>query len=84
MAKEIYLICSECASKAGGKLPKDHVASFHRALCDRCLHCRDVTEPRDYGLNTDLTLRKKPSIYDVYLAAQDEKDKLRPPLKVKM
>ena len=83
-AKEIYLICSECANKAGGKWPRDHIASFQSAVCDKCLQSRSVTEPRDYGLNTDLTLRKKPSIYDIYLARQDEKDKLKPPLKVKM
>lgn len=75
MTKEIYLICEECATANGGSQPEGHLATYHRALCDRCGQVRDVTEPRDYRLNTDLTPRRKPSLYDIYLDEQDAKEK---------
>jgi hypothetical protein len=32
---DIY-ICSDCATKAGGVWPKDHVATFHVGGCAEC------------------------------------------------
>lgn len=68
MSEDIFLICDSCAKANGGQWPPGQEGTFHRAQCDVCKCIRNVTEPRDYCLNSDLTRREKPSMYDLYLA----------------
>jgi hypothetical protein len=42
-------VCTECAEKAGGKMPKNHIATWHDGKCDICHKLKPVTEPRDFG-----------------------------------
>jgi hypothetical protein len=41
-------ICADCGSRLG-RLPADHISTWHRGTCGWCGEDRDVTEPRDYG-----------------------------------
>ena len=41
--------CHECATKAKGKMPAHHCATFHMGHCDVCGLWKDITQPRDYG-----------------------------------
>lgn len=40
--KEQYWTCNECAEKAGGKFPKDHVCTACLGDCPIC-HTKNVT-----------------------------------------
>ncbi len=41
-------VCSDCATKAGGKMRWDY-ATWHYGQCEVCRQGRYVTQPRDYG-----------------------------------
>lgn len=43
-------VCTECAEAAGGKMPVDHLATWHYDKCDVCGgEKKTVTQPRDFG-----------------------------------
>lgn len=42
-------VCRDCALAHGGRILKNHVATFHTDTCDVCKKTKTVTEPRDYG-----------------------------------
>lgn len=50
MVKKRYpaWICSDCADRAGGKMPEGHLCTVHEGTCGVCLERKYVTEPRDY------------------------------------
>jgi hypothetical protein len=41
--------CGKCAEEAGGRFPKDHIATYHYNICDVCGQKTTVTQPKDYG-----------------------------------
>lgn len=45
---EIY-ICGECAEKAGGVWPRDHVATFHAAKCAECGQVKSIAALSDWN-----------------------------------
>lgn len=42
-------VCEECALVAGGKMPENHMATWHIGKCDSCGRKQAVTDPRDFG-----------------------------------
>lgn len=42
-------VCTVCAEAAGGKMPPNHVATWHEGECEICHEIKPVTEPRDFG-----------------------------------
>lgn len=48
MTKYPDWICTACAEKHGGKLPK-HASTWHIGECDVCKKETAVTQPRDFG-----------------------------------
>jgi hypothetical protein len=50
MGKPPEWICKDCATIRGGKMPDNHIASWHTAPCGMCGVVTFVTDPRDFGL----------------------------------
>ncbi len=50
-------ICQDCALINGGRLIKNHIATFHTGYCDICKRKRVITEPRDYGHLKDFFIK---------------------------
>ena len=49
-AKPTYLswICFDCGARLG-KMPDDHMATWHHGKCGWCGEVKPVTHPRDFG-----------------------------------
>lgn len=47
-ARQLAWICFQCATDAGAKMFKDHVATWHKDTCGACKTEQTVTEPRDF------------------------------------
>jgi hypothetical protein len=52
-------ICEECAIECGGKIIKNHIATYYEVTCDVCLQKKVCTEPRDYNYPNQNKLIKK-------------------------
>ena len=47
-------VCLDCAKERGASPPPGHCYTTHTGFCDICKEAKEVTEPRDMGLQRNL------------------------------
>ena len=59
---EMSYVCGDCAEMMGGIWPDGHIATFHRNKCSACHREHQVTNPRNWQLNRNGTMRDRDKI----------------------